>query len=402
MKVLLLGAGASKAYSKSPSGQRMPIAVDFFNTFEKLSISANPWVLREGLFEFLYSIKGVDPYTYLRSGVDIERLHSEIEENLLSKSGGENHFARVLAARPYNELIYIFSAAINEIQNGDKSKAHELLAARLGGDDCVLTFNWDTLMDRALEGRGGWATDFGYGFLPKSVFRDGWVAPGENEKSSGFTRLIKLHGSTNWLTTHPVNLGDGITLMQSAAPDTVWVYEYAENPYDCFAGRFMPGYQPFSFGYYPPNILDDTGKSAPEGHVFVRVRSKVPWKPEGSAGDAGLVSIPLIIPPVRQKKYDLYGPLFDELWRDGRDALRDADHIIIIGYSFPITDIKSAEMFISAFMLRKNMPLISVVDPDPEPVVQKLRFEFGIAEDHIRIYKDYFSEDFDFDKLFEL
>lgn len=45
MRVLLLGAGASKSYDQSPTGQRMPVARDFFQTFDKLDLSANPWVL---------------------------------------------------------------------------------------------------------------------------------------------------------------------------------------------------------------------------------------------------------------------------------------------------------------------------------------------------------------------
>lgn len=49
MIVVLLDAGASKAYGNSPTGVRMLVAVDFFDTFEKLSIAENPWFLKAGL-----------------------------------------------------------------------------------------------------------------------------------------------------------------------------------------------------------------------------------------------------------------------------------------------------------------------------------------------------------------
>ena len=39
MRAILLGAGASKSYDQSPTGQRMPIARDFFDTFDKLDLS---------------------------------------------------------------------------------------------------------------------------------------------------------------------------------------------------------------------------------------------------------------------------------------------------------------------------------------------------------------------------
>ena len=81
MKVILLGAGASKAYSASPSGLRMPIASDFFQIYERLASSKNPWVLIHSIIGYLRLIRGMSfPLDYLRSGIDIEQLHSEIED----------------------------------------------------------------------------------------------------------------------------------------------------------------------------------------------------------------------------------------------------------------------------------------------------------------------------------
>ena len=37
MRTFIIGAGASKAYSESPTNCRMPIANDFFQTFNKLN-----------------------------------------------------------------------------------------------------------------------------------------------------------------------------------------------------------------------------------------------------------------------------------------------------------------------------------------------------------------------------
>lgn len=82
MKFLLLGAGASKAYSESPTGVRMPIAKDFFSTFSSLKISNNPWVLVDGLMDFIIRVKGENPAEFFSRDVDIEELYTEIEENL--------------------------------------------------------------------------------------------------------------------------------------------------------------------------------------------------------------------------------------------------------------------------------------------------------------------------------
>lgn len=401
MVVLLLGAGASKAYGDSPTAVRMPIATDFFETFEKLPIATNPWTLRTALYDYLSRIKNVDPHAYLNSGIDIEQLHSEIEQWVLDSESETDPNESIFRRRAYNELIFLFAAAINEIQNGPPSKAHAALASHLKKDDVIITFNWDTLMDRALFDTGSWTTDRGYGFTPKSIYRDGWSPAATDEQRAAAPRLIKLHGSTNWLNSHPIYPKGHATLMQKATPDTVWIFEYATRPYDCFAGRFMPGYQSFSYGYYPPNILDDEGRTPEEGWVTVSMRARVPWLPEGEAGSKGLVSIPLIIPPVKNKKYDFYGTLFRGLWDEAQKALTEAEHIIIIGYSFPRTDIRTTELFKSAFMKRRTMPRVSILDPNPQNIAEKMRFEFGISDDHLKVYQDYFSEDFDLDNLFK-
>src|SRR5690606_31589988 len=121
MNLLLLGAGASKAYSESPSGVRMPIARDFFSTFKQLEISANPWVLIDGFLDFIIEVKGENPIEFLSKNIDIEELYTEIEENLNRHIGKETTIDRIRAFKSYAQLIFIFSAVINEIQNGPVS-----------------------------------------------------------------------------------------------------------------------------------------------------------------------------------------------------------------------------------------------------------------------------------------
>ena len=62
----------------------------------------------------------------------------------------------------------------------------------------------------------------------------------------------------------------------------------------------------FSYGYYPPNLQTE-GRAAPKGFLITRMRPKNPFMREGVSDDSGVISMPLIIPPVRDKKYDFYG-----------------------------------------------------------------------------------------------
>jgi hypothetical protein len=76
-----------------------------------------------------------------------------------------------------------------------------------------------------------------------------------------------------------------------------------------------------------------------------RVRPKFPGMPEGTSDTAGLPSMPLIIPPVREKCYELFGSLFENLWQQAGEALQVCDEIVMIGYSFPRTDLRSHTFF---------------------------------------------------------
>jgi hypothetical protein len=402
MRVFLLGAGASRAYHASPTGQKMPLARDFFNVFESLDIASNPWVLREGLVHYLSSYMKVDPIQYLESGIDIEELHSEIGSHFLraldaEHLSDEHLMERLEVQRAYNELLFIFAATINSVQNGPISHAHASIAAAIGPEDVIITFNWDTLLDRALAAHGQWSVDSGYGIVPNSVFRDGWSSPSE---SIGKPLLLKLHGSTNWIVGYQLVLDNKIVLTQEAAADTLWVFESATRPYNCYAGRYMPGYEAFSYGYYPPNLLD-RGRPAQEGKVIVSARLRVPWKPEGTAGDDGLTSMPLIIPPVKEKTYELYGGLFQTLWGRAEVALSNASQILVIGYSFPKTDHRSSKLFLDAFAKRSSIPEVIIVDPAPDRAKEKFVFEFGVPSDYVTAISKPFEKDFPLAELLE-
>jgi len=297
--------------------------------------------------------------------------------------------------RAYTELIFIFASVINEIQNGPVSKPHRMIANNLKPEDTVITLNWDTLMDRALSVETDWNMNWGYGVKPRSVFSDGWKPAEERPLNVGAPTLLKLHGSTNWLTGYALLDNGHPFLSHDLDPDTLHVFEQTNEPYACFAGRYMEGYQPYSYGYYPPNLIDVPGRPAPEGMVIVSARPKVPWRKEGSAPRGGLVSMPLIIPPVKQKAYEMFGSLFADLWSSAETALAEADEIVIIGYSFPRTDLQSNLLFQKAFSRRSSMPRVTIIDPAPQHVADKFRSELGIGGDHLRVISDYFSADFD-------
>lgn len=404
MKVILLGAGASKAYSESPTGASMPVAKDFFKTYQQLTIAENPWVLIGNLIRYVDIYHGVSVFDFQNYNVDIEQLHSEIEDKMtteLASATADSGFSEnlYLYFKAYTELIFLFTSVLNEIQNGPPSGVHLKLAQSLGPQDTILTFNWDTLMDRALSLTGDWNCFNGYHVSPVAVYQDCW-----NSVSAGVSPLkkspsiLKLHGSTNWLTAAPIISHGQYETTQGIALDNFCVYESTESPYPTYGGRYMAGYENFSYGYYPVNLGIES-KQVPEGFSLIRIIQSEPFRPKGKGPSHGLVSIPLIIPPVKKKKYEYFGNLFKAIWEKAEQSLVMADVIVLIGYSFPVTDQQSDHLFRKAFSKRSDMPRIIIVNPESEKIKERFVFDYGIREDRLTAYTEYFSDSFDFNKL---
>lgn len=394
--VFVIGAGFSKGYTQSKSGQRMPVAKDFFQTFNRLSISESGWVLVGHLLNYCRDRYGVPYDEFEDFDVDIETIHSNVHQELLSALEAKDGLKLSEMWSINNQLIFLFASVLNEIQNGQQSRIHDEFVKTLNPADSIITFNWDTLIDRALSASKLWAVDNGYLFRPSGIYENGWRAP---IKTGTRNRLIKLHGSTNWITSHPI-IDDRweIKPRHSSGLDSVYVYKDTITPYPCYDGRYMSGYSEFSYGYYPPNIPEYLTVKNPE-HINIRMIQRNGINPKGESTDIGLASMPLIIPPIKLKKYDFYGDLFPSLWKAAEQELSEAAHIVIAGYSFPKTDKQSRDLFKSAFLKMRKMPTVTIVNPDPDAIEHIVKMDLGITSDRVTVIKDYIDNDFDFSRL---
>ena len=394
MNVYLLGAGASKSYETSKNKVKLPLAKDFFKTFNQLEIAKNGWILVGALVEYVKETRGVNPFEFASFNEDIELLHSEIQEKYLDAIQKQNFIDIFRYGQAFSQLVFLFCSVINETQNGPESIFHKNLVHQLDDDDTIITFNWDTLIDKSLANSKRWSSETGYGISPQMIYRDRWEI---NNQAKSKNILLKLHGSTNWISSY-INYDyqeKRITFTHDGPCDLFYVYENCTKPYPCYDGRFMSGYEDFSMGYYPPNILNEEySKNVPEGHVRVRSVMRIGNNPRGESSDDGIVSMPVIIPPVKNKSYDFYGELFPTLWGKAEEALVNADKIYILGYSFPITDIASKELFSKAFCKRKSIPDVIIINPMPDSVYDRFKFDLGIPANKIKIYKDYITQNY--------
>jgi len=337
--VFILGAGASKDYRGSTSKKKMPLAKEFFSTYRALDISWQ-WECRVGnIVNYVRDCKGIAPENFKYFDEDIEIFFSQLDEHVRSVASkafprsAENkrdweEFPTV--SKAYDQLILLIAQVLNEIQNGSTCPHYAEICAKVPTGTVFVTFNWDTLLDRALYETGLWWPENGYGLEFTQLLQETWRKPEQHESKF---KLLKLHGSTNWLvnyTSRSLRTGERIVFNPKQLPLGLFCFISASIPYKAHRSRFRYGYAPFSY-FFPPDSPVDS----------------VPL-------------VPLLIPPVLKKEYEEWKGIYDSVWVAAENAIREADRVVIAGYRFPPTDIRPVELLQRSV---RDGTLIEIISP---------------------------------------
>src|SRR5690349_2129369 len=82
MNVFVFGAGASYSYDQSPTGQRPPLAREFFSTYTKLDIACEFDVKVQWLLQYVKRTRGVDYEVFGDWNEDIEAFLTELDQKI--------------------------------------------------------------------------------------------------------------------------------------------------------------------------------------------------------------------------------------------------------------------------------------------------------------------------------
>ena len=206
--VVVLGAGASRGSSCSRrTGIAPPLDSDFFAQAQRLAPAQLTKRDRE-LFGFIRTEFGQSALptleVFFTQVTAVNRFHHEF--NIRGRPSGK--FGRQLAT-----LRQLIPRVFREALGGLDCAWHQRIAAALRVGDAVISFNYDTLMDRALKAAGGkrWNPQSGYGFQVAAGSELWSPPPRPGPTVRNPVRLLKPHGSLNWsidAATESINLVD--------------------------------------------------------------------------------------------------------------------------------------------------------------------------------------------------
>lgn len=321
-RIYILGAGASR-------GAGLPLTSDFIKRGNELK---DKFEINDRLWKFINEPK------FRNFTIEDILGYIDMEMRLLSIDIGidPDEKNRIDLTNPYENHIYylkgIKSGLLNYIQaviilcyryyDEEKISNYSKLLDRfikcLTGDDIIITFNYDILIDYFLK-ENGFIPQYGMEFQHKNE---------EVNQKKTHIPLFKLHGSLNW-TICP----------QCQKPS--W------NEYDKFLERS-------NSNSIDLNKMKFSNKFETRNHRICYRNEKHEIK---------IFEETLIIPPTWNKHDYRY---IRELWLKASENIKTANRIIFIGYSFPQSDIYFKYLLLSS--LPKDNYSVEVIDPNVQDI----------------------------------
>ncbi len=218
------------------------------------------------------------------------------------------------------------------------------LADKIRPGDVVITFNYDATLERALLEQKKWSFSDGFGFdlVLQESRHDKTIVP----PSKSPVIVLHLHGATGWYR-RPA-LAPGCTLPPEGA---------GFLPEDAFGAAPMAtniSLDPKFLTAFGINNVDaclpDTLPVSDERHVVLHPSFLKEYETDESGSH-----------------------VFLRLWQRAAQALREAEHTFIIGYSLPKADVAALTLFLTT--LRRGA--VTVVNPTPLVVMRLGRLGWG-------------------------
>ena len=292
-RLIILGAGFSK-----PAG--LPLGGELLNLVrKKLRLGGRPRRSFEDEIRQWLQI-------YPSEELSLERVlaYSHRRHYLLLK-GSEEFYSHgspsvVQARRAIQEIL-------TEAMPREVPQAYREFASRLTPHDTVITFNYDTLLERALDAVG----------KPYSLTPEWWLDSPLTEEGLQYVNVLKMHGSIDWFDRKP--------------------YDDYIAAYGPLHDSRMPIKDPI-FGPTPYVKAESLSMGKTTKGLGERIISRVVRVPEyekviRAPNKPGELSVVPFMLPMAHDKLLGHDPVLDFWWAMQEIVKRETSSITIIGYS---------------------------------------------------------------------
>lgn len=323
--VLLLGAGATVAdVSTKPRKDRPPLDRLFFAEALQTHPTDTSAVAR--YLRTTYEIDILAP-----SNDRLEAVMALIYTDL---------FNPILAADAliaFRRLLQLFTRRLavttNSIQATNKRLAYRIIVQYLRSgvkpeDLTIITFNQDIQIEKMLA-------------LMSAVVR--WKSMSDKIFAFPFLYAFK--------TTPPVTSPDG----------PIDVFAEGGDPDDCIRLFKLHG----SLNWYSRHSSTTPSRQAmfkPSRQISITCRREIDPAMTLQSTQRQMYTLPVVVPPISHKSSVLHEDM-GHLWQLAERRLRDADELVVFGYSCPIMDVESSNQLRRAQAGRPTRASVSIIDP---------------------------------------
>lgn len=315
-KAYLIGAGINKCI-KGGDGISPPLSKSFFSTlFERDKYSKEYYINKfYPVFRYIEKYWRLKPEKLAKSHFDVGECFTLLQLQILEALEEERYEdsyelinINSLFKIMFIENLYPFQRFVEQSQamvQFGKSVYEK--------GDSVITFNYDCNLERAIEYGTGVSVENSqcYGVNFDEIKMN--YAKKVTKKCLTDFKILKLHGSLNWLN------------------------------------------------YIELNENNKFNKDKSEKSVLTNCCW---WNTVEFSTDKNILD-PLIIPPVLYKDYGQ--KLIQSVWKKAKDTLKSCKELVIIGYSFPVTDFPIRKLLLENFRDRELEKLIWV-NPNTEVI----------------------------------
>jgi len=258
----------------------------------ELAHSLKQWTIRDS--EAKQHFQGLVEQLEEKADVsNLEKLLTDIVEGRVDFLGWGNYRGR---------LEYAIRHYFRYIRRTHSASGYESFAQRVQPGDVVITFNYDVAVEKELKIADKFHIGNGYGFTI-----------GQDLTPASKVKVFKLHGSANWIGS---------------------IFEGAPSGSVFAIGSHR------SLGLRPVIPTDELEFLGYEGVKDPRFRI-----------GGGFIT-PMILPTLSKDFYFKtslgieWEEFWDSLWNQAKEALKQAIHVFLLGYSMPIADERARELIL--------------------------------------------------------